>query len=77
MLYAATYDFMSPKKIDRNRLEQFNKLPELHLKAHDKGLFSKEVICFSNEFEPHKPRFDEIKRQMIKREADSNKFLRK
>jgi CarboxypepD_reg-like domain len=77
MLYAGTYDFMSPKKIDRQRLKQFNKLPELHLQAYDKGLFSKETICYSNEFEPDKPYFDEIKRQMIKKEAELKQIFEK
>ena len=77
MLYAGTYDFMSPKKIDRHRLERFKKLPELHLKAYDKGLFSKETICYSNEFEPHKPRFDEIQRQTIKKEVQIKQIFEK
>lgn len=70
MLPAFTYDFMSPKKIDRLRLKQFKKLRELRLQAHDKGLFSKKTTCFSNKFEPNKPYFDEIKRQMKIKEAE-------
>jgi hypothetical protein len=77
MLYAATYDFMSPKKIDRLRLERFNKLPVLYLQAYDKGLFSKKAICYSNVFEPDKPIFDSIKRQMIKKEAELKKVFEK
>ena len=77
MLYAGTYDFMSPKKIDRQRLESFNKLPELHLKAYDKGLFSKKAICYSNEFEPHKPRFDEIQRENRRKEAEIKQVFEK
>ncbi|MEO6453754.1 MAG: carboxypeptidase-like regulatory domain-containing protein [Ginsengibacter sp.] len=77
MLYAATYDFMSPKKIDRQRLKQFKRLPELHFQAYDKGLFSKDTICYSNEFEPDKPYFDEIKRQMIKKETELKQIFEK
>ncbi len=77
MLYAGTYDFMSPKKIDRQRLKQFNKLPELHLQAYNKGLFSKEITCYSNEFEPDKLYFDEVKRQMIKKEAELKQIFEK
>jgi hypothetical protein len=77
MLYAGTYDFMSSKKIDMERLKQFNKLHELHLQAYNKGLFSKETICYSNEFEPDKPRFDEIKQQMIKKEAELKQIFEK
>lgn len=75
MLYASTYDFMSPKKIDRLRLKQFKKLPELHLQAYDKGLFLKETTCFSNEFEPEKPYFEEAKRQMVLKEAELKKVF--
>jgi CarboxypepD_reg-like domain len=77
MLNASTYDFMSPKKIDRLRLKQFKKLPELHLQAYDKGLFSKETTCFSNEFEPDKPYFDEVKRRMIIKEAELKQVFKK
>lgn len=77
MLYAGTYDFMSPERIDRERLKQFNKLPELHLQAYDKGLFSKKTICYSNEFEPDKPYFDQIKRQMLEKEAELKQIFEK
>ena len=77
MLYAANYDFMSPKKIDRQRLKQFNKLPELHLQAYDRGLFSKKAICYSNEFEPDKPYFDDVKRQIVKKEAELKQIFEK
>jgi hypothetical protein len=77
MLYAGTYDFMSPKEIDKKRLKQFNKLPALHLQAYNKGLFAKETICYSNEFEPDKPYFDEIKRQMTKKEAELKQVFEK
>ncbi|RFZ94516.1 hypothetical protein D0C36_02930 [Mucilaginibacter conchicola] len=33
LLPASTYDFMSPKKIDRLRLKQFKTLPGLYLEA--------------------------------------------
>ena len=77
MLYAGTYDFMSPKKIDRHRLKQFNKLQALHLQAYDKELFSKKTTCYSIEFEPDKPFFDEVKRKMVKKEAELKQIFEK
>ncbi len=77
MQYAGTYDFMSSKKIDKQRLKQFNKLPDLHLLAYNKGLFSNETICYSSEFEPVKPYFDEVKRQMIKKDAELKQIFEK
>lgn len=77
MLYAWTHDFESPKQIDRHRLKQFNKLPELHSRAYEKGLFSKQAICYSNEFKPDRPYFDEVKRQMEKKEAELKQIFEK
>ena len=60
MMYDGTYDFMSFKKVDRLRLKRFKKLPELHLKSYQKGVFSKQTACFLREFESNKPTNDEI-----------------
>ena len=60
LLPSAHYDFMSSRKIDRLRKKEFNKLPQLHLTAIEKGLFTNETICYSREFEPDKPQLDEI-----------------
>ena len=38
LFMASTYDFMSPKKVDRLRKKEFEKLPELHFQAFQKGL---------------------------------------
>jgi hypothetical protein len=71
MLYAGTYDFMSPKKIDRQRLKQFNKLSELHLQAYNKGLFTKSTVCYSRQFEPKKSILDSIRQEMIKQQKQN------
>ena len=60
LLPDAHYDFMSNRKIDRLRKKEFDKLPQLHLTAIEKGLFTNEIICYSREFEPKKERLDEI-----------------
>ena len=64
LLPDAHYDFMSSRKIDRLRKKEFDKLPQLHLTAIEKGLFTNEIICYSREFEPIKPMLDEISKQM-------------
>ena len=66
MIGAATYDFMSGRKIDRDRLKTFNKLPELHLQAYKKGLFKKELICYTREFVPEKRQIDSIEKEDVK-----------
>ena len=39
VMIEAHYDFMSLKKIDRLRMKRYNKLPELHKEAFEKGIF--------------------------------------
>ena len=60
---AASYDFMSPRKVDKLRKKEFEKLPELHSQAFQKGLFKTEKPCVSRKFEPDFPDLDEIRRQ--------------
>jgi hypothetical protein len=73
LLSASTHDFMSSKKIDRSRLKRFNALPQLHLEAVKKGVFSNKEVCYSREFQPQKPSIDSIAKQM-KRIARLNKL---
>jgi len=64
LLYSGTYDFMSGRKIDKERKKIFDNLHKLHLTAIERGLFTNETICYSREFEPKKPRLDEIGKHM-------------
>lgn len=64
MLYDAHYDFMTPRKIDRQRKKRFEKLPELHQLAFNKGLFKMENACFKQDFVPYKTQLDEIRNRM-------------
>jgi hypothetical protein len=66
MLGASTYDFMSSKKVDQLRLKQFNTLPNLHLQAYKKGLFAKQSVCYTREFEPEKPKLDSVEKEMVR-----------
>ncbi|SNQ45042.1 peptidase associated/transthyretin-like domain-containing protein [Cellulophaga lytica] len=63
LFMASTYDFMSPKKVDRLRKKGFDKLPELHSQAYQKGLFKTEKSCVIRKFELDFPNLDEIRRQ--------------
>ena len=63
LFLASTYDFMSPRKVDRLRKKEFEKLPELHSQAFQKGLFKTEKPCVSRKFEPDFPELDKIRRQ--------------
>lgn len=58
------YDFTSNRKIDRLRKKEFDKLPQLHLRAIEKGLFKNKIICYSRKFEPIKPKLDKIGMQI-------------
>ena len=60
---ASTYDFMSPKKVDKLREKEFEKLPELHSQAFQKGLFKTKEPCGIQTFEPNFPDLEEIRRQ--------------
>ena len=51
---AATYDFMSPTKVDRLRKKEFDKLPGLHQSAFVKGIFKTDKPCYIDKFISHK-----------------------
>ena len=53
MMLSGTYDFKTPKQVDRLRMKDFKKLPALHKKAFDKGLFKADKACFTQEFCPY------------------------
>jgi hypothetical protein len=55
MMLSGTYDFMTLKKADRLRMRRFKKLPELHEKAFEKGIFKTDKACFTQEFIPYYP----------------------
>jgi hypothetical protein len=53
MLLRGTYDFKTPKKVDRLRMKRFKKLPELHKEAFAKGIFKTDKVCYTQEFMPN------------------------
>jgi hypothetical protein len=56
MMYRGTYDFTTPRKIDRLRMKEFNELPRLHREAFGKGIFVTEKACYVQQFMPRYPR---------------------
>ena len=65
MIPAGTYHYRSHKKIDRIRKSLFDRLPELHSNAFDKGLFTTPTPCYGREFKPGKPQLDIIRKELI------------
>lgn len=53
MLSSSTYDFMTLKRVDKLRMREFEKLPELHKKAFDKGIFKTDKACYIQTFVPY------------------------
>lgn len=53
MMLSGTYDFMTLKKVDRLRKRKFNKLPELHKVAFERGIFKTDKGCYTQEFIPY------------------------
>jgi len=75
LLEDGTYDFMSSNKIDRLRRKRFDRLPELHSKAFQNGLFKTEAPCFKREFDPYKPDLDRIGEELKEfRRTNKNEF---
>ena len=53
MMLSGTYDFKTPKQVDKLRIKEFKKLPELHKEAFEKGLFKTDKACYTQEFIPY------------------------
>ena len=63
LLLTSTYDFTSPRKVDRLRKKEFEKIPDLHSQAFQKGIFETEKPCVIRKFEPDFPDLEKIRRQ--------------
>ena len=50
MITDATYDFMSYRKINKERRKKYKELPKLHKKAYEKGVFQSLEPCYTREF---------------------------
>jgi len=55
---------MSNRKIERIRKNRFERLPQMHLAAKNKGLFKYDAPCYNQEFEPWKEELDKIGREL-------------
>ena len=52
LMLSSSYDFISPKRAERNRKKRYKKLSEIHKQAFEKGIFKIECACYKREFEP-------------------------
>ena len=69
------YHYRSHRKIDRLRKGRFEKLPEIHRAAFQKGLFKSESACFQREFIEIKPELDAIRaKNKVKRKQIRKNF---
>ena len=73
LFLAGSFDFMSPKKVDRLRKKEFEKLPKLHFQAFQKGLFKTEKPCVIRKFEQDKPELDKIAKRSKKLTKENKK----
>ena len=55
MMPQSSYDFITLKKVDRLRMRRFQKLPELHKAAYQKGIFTTEKACYEQQFMRESP----------------------
>ncbi len=53
-MHDAIYDFMTATKIDKLLMKRFKRLPELHQKDYEKGLFTIMQTCYEQSFVPMK-----------------------
>lgn len=53
LMLDGTYDFISLKKVDRLRKKRYKKLPELRIKAYQKGIFKSLDACYKQVFMPY------------------------
>ncbi len=53
MMLSSSYDFKTPRKVDRLRKKKFMKLPEFHKQAFEKGLFKTDKACYTQKVIPY------------------------
>ena len=73
LLLASIYHYKSHSKVDRIRKKQFDKIPELHKQAYEKGLFKTKTPCVTRVFEPKKEKLDEISKNLNKLKKENKK----
>jgi hypothetical protein len=75
MVLAGSYDFMSPAKVDRQRLRYFNKITKLYSVAVQKGHFASDPICHKAIFQRDVPRKKEMHRQWLRKQHSAQQQL--
>lgn len=52
MMLSGARESITLRRAERKRKKRFKKLPEVHRKAFEKGIFETEYACYNREFEP-------------------------
>lgn len=50
IMLSSTYDFITPRRVERKRKKRYKKLPEIHKQAYEKGIFKSSDPCVSYVF---------------------------
>ncbi|WP_106219147.1 carboxypeptidase-like regulatory domain-containing protein [Pontibacter ummariensis] len=50
IMLSSTYDFITPRRVERKRKKRYKKLPEIHKQAYEKGIFKSCDPCVSYVF---------------------------
>lgn len=58
MMYLRSYDFISPKQVEKKRKKRHNMITKIHTQAFEKGLFETDCPCYKREFESNYPPCD-------------------
>lgn len=53
MMLSGARESITLRRAERNRKKRYEKLPEIHKRAFEKGLFETEHACYNREFEPY------------------------
>lgn len=53
MIFSGSYDFTTPKKVDRLRYKKYKELPKLYREAFEKGIFTSPNVCNKQSFIPY------------------------
>jgi hypothetical protein len=53
MMNSVIYDFISLKRSEKRRKKRFKKLPEIHKRAFENGIFETARACYDRDFESY------------------------
>ena len=51
MMYLYSYDFVSLKRAESKRKRRYKKIPQIHKKAFERGIFESDCSCYKRDFQ--------------------------